>query len=86
MSDFLPELAGDAVLKASEPVSENAQEVKGIDYSKPESRNAHAKDIIAGMRTMGFQASSLAKACDIIDDMRSWRGKHISELEDRSSI
>lgn len=78
----IPGLAGDAVLKASDPVPEDARVVKGIDYSKPESRNARATDIIDGMRTMGFQASSVARACEIIDEMRSWRGKHIDELED----
>ena len=32
-----------------------------------------AKDLIKSMSTMGFQASSLSQACDIIDNMRSWR-------------
>ncbi|GMM44981.1 deoxyhypusine synthase [Pichia kluyveri] len=82
MSSAIPNLAGDAVLKASDPVPEGSLLVHGIDYSKPESRNARAKDIIEGMRTMGCQASSLAEACDIINEMRSWRGKHIDELEE----
>ncbi|KAG7889299.1 hypothetical protein KL905_002476 [Ogataea polymorpha] len=79
MSGF-PDLATDAVLKQSVPVPEHFQEVKGVDYSKPESRNARASDLIDSMKTMGFQGSSLAKACEIIDEMRTWRGKHISEL------
>lgn len=81
-NDAIPDLAGDAVLMASAPVPEDAKVVKGIDYSKPESRNARASDIVAGMKTMGFQASAVAEACDIIDEMRSWRGKHIDELEE----
>ncbi|ODV85079.1 hypothetical protein CANARDRAFT_235003 [[Candida] arabinofermentans NRRL YB-2248] len=82
MSGPLPGLATDAVLKASAPVPEHFEEVKGVDYSKPESRDAKATDLIKSMKTMGFQGSSLAKACEIIDDMRTWRGKHIDELEE----
>lgn len=78
----IPGLANEAVLKASDPIPEDSVVVKGIDYSKPESRNARASDIIDGMKTMGFQASSVAKACEIIDEMRSWRGKHIDELDE----
>ncbi|KAH3668744.1 hypothetical protein OGAPHI_002499 [Ogataea philodendri] len=81
MSGF-PDLATDAVLKQSVPVPEHFEKVRGVDYSKPESRNARASDLIASMKTMGFQGSSLAKACEIIDEMRSWRGAHISKLEE----
>ncbi|ODV96598.1 hypothetical protein PACTADRAFT_40284 [Pachysolen tannophilus NRRL Y-2460] len=82
MSDKLPDLATDAVFVNSVPVPEDAVEVKGIDYSKPEAFNSRAKDLIKGMKTMGFQASSLSEACDIIDEMRQWRGKHVDELEE----
>ncbi|GMM29214.1 deoxyhypusine synthase [Martiniozyma asiatica (nom. inval.)] len=78
----IPNLAAGAVLQASDPVPENTDTVKGINYSEASSRNARAKDIVDGMRTMGFQASSLSQACDIIDQMRSWKGKHIDELEE----
>lgn len=78
----IPNLANEAVLKASDPVPEGSELVHGIDYSKPSSRNATAKDIVEGMKNMGCQASSLAKACEIIEEMRAWRGKHIDELEE----
>jgi deoxyhypusine synthase len=78
----LPELLSDAVLKASVPVPDNFIEVKGIDYSKPEAVNMRATDLIKGMKTMGFQASSVAQGCEIIDEMRKWRGTHKSELEE----
>ncbi|CAI8508797.1 unnamed protein product [Pichia kudriavzevii] len=81
MSD-IPNLAGDAVLMKSDPVPEGSLPVFGIDYSKPESRNSTARDLIDGMRYMGIQASSVAEACNIIEEMRAWRGKHISELEE----
>lgn len=77
-----PGLANEAVFVSSDPVPEDAVEVTGIDYSKAESRNSTAKNLIKGMRNMGFQASSLSEACEIIDEMRQWRGKHIDELED----
>lgn len=78
----LPGLASDAVLKQSIPVPEDFQEVKGIDYSQDNAYNMRAKDLIKSMSTMGFQASSLSQACDIIDNMRSWRGKHKDTLEE----
>ncbi|ODV76561.1 deoxyhypusine synthase [Cyberlindnera jadinii NRRL Y-1542] len=78
----LPEILSDAVLKASVPVPDSFVEVKGIDYSKPEATNMRAVDLINGMKTMGFQASSVAKGCEIIDEMRKWRGKHKDELEE----
>lgn len=78
----LPDILSDAVLKASAPVPDSFVEVKGIDYSKPESVNMRATDLIKGMKTMGFQASSLAKGCEIIDEMRQWRGVHRDTLEE----
>jgi deoxyhypusine synthase len=63
-------------------VPEDFEEVKGIDYSQDNAYNMRAKDLIASMSTMGFQASSLSKACRIIDEMRSWKGKHKDELEE----
>lgn len=76
----LPVLASDAVLKQSAPVPEDFVEVKGIDYSKETAYNMRATDMISSMKTMGFQASSVGKACDIINGMRTWRGKHRDEL------
>ncbi|CDK25430.1 unnamed protein product [Kuraishia capsulata CBS 1993] len=82
MSGQLPGLAADAVLKTSVPVPADFKEVKGVDYSKPESRDMRATDLIKSMKTMGFQASNLSEACEIIDEMRSWRGKNLKDLED----
>ncbi|CCK68641.1 deoxyhypusine synthase KNAG_0B01990 [Huiozyma naganishii CBS 8797] len=77
----LPELLQDAVLKASVPVPEDFVEVHGIDYSKPEATDMRASDLVNSMKVMGFQASNLGKACDIIDNMRSWRGEHKDKLQ-----
>ncbi len=81
-NEKLPDILSDAVLKASVPVPEDFVEVKGIDYSKPESVNMRAKDLIKSMRTMGFQASSMGEGCEIIDEMRSWRGVYRDSLEE----
>ncbi|CCH45219.1 Deoxyhypusine synthase [Wickerhamomyces ciferrii] len=81
-NEKLPGLLSDAVLKASEPVPEDFVEVKGIDYSKEESVNMRARDLIKSMRNMGFQASSMGEGCEIIDEMRQWRGVHRDTLED----
>jgi len=81
-NEKLPDILSDAVLKASAPVPDDFVEVKGIDYSKPESENMRARDLIKSMRTMGFQASSMGEACEIIDEMRAWRGVHKDTLEE----
>lgn len=82
MSDKLPPLAADAVLKQSIEVPADFVKVAGVDYSKDAAYNSTATDLIGSMRNMGFQASSVATACDIINDMSLWRGKHIDELEE----
>jgi len=79
-SDKLPGLASDAVLKQSIPVPDSFVEIKGIDYSKDSAYNMKAVDLIESMKNMGFQASSVSQACEIINGMRSWRGKHIDSL------
>lgn len=75
MTNNNPDLANDAVLKPSVDISADAVPVSGIDYDKAENKNIHAADLIAGMRNMGYQASSLSKACEIIDEMRTWKGE-----------
>lgn len=82
MSDKLPPLAADAVLKHSVEVPEDFVKVSGVDYSQDAAYNSTATHLIDSMRNMGFQASSVASACDIINEMSLWRGKNISELEE----
>ncbi|CUM50503.1 Deoxyhypusine synthase [Debaryomyces fabryi] len=79
-SDKLPGLASDAVLKQSIPVPDSFVEIKGVDYSKDSAYNMKAVDLIDSMKNMGFQASSVSQACEIINSMRSWRGEHIDSL------
>lgn len=76
----LPPLATEAVLKQSIPVPDSFVEVKGMDYSQDKAYNLKATDLIDSMRTMGFQASSVAQACDIINEMSEWRGEKREDL------
>lgn len=68
-----PNLATDAVLKPSVSL-DDAVPVSGVDFEK--SPNISAFDLVEGMKNMGFQASNLGKACEIINEMRAWRGTH----------
>ncbi|PRT52848.1 Deoxyhypusine synthase [Wickerhamiella sorbophila] len=72
MSDT-PQLAADAVLKKSEAF--DGAVVDGIDFDADTAKNASARTLIDGMRTMGFQASGIARGAEIIDKMRTWEGK-----------
>ncbi|KAK9479600.1 Deoxyhypusine synthase [Lipomyces japonicus] len=75
MADKFPELATDAVLKHSDPVPAGATEVTGIDFNLPSSKNMRASDLVESMKRMGFQATSVGVAADVINQMRAWRGK-----------
>lgn len=72
MSEATPEIARDAVFKPSGDW--DGPIVSGIDFDRPECHDAPASRLVEGMKHMGFQASSVGKACEIIDAMRSWRG------------
>lgn len=64
-----PTGATDAVLKPSDPVPDTAVPVAGLDFDDFRGRNATAAEIVAAMSRMGFQASSLAQAVEIVDGM-----------------
>jgi len=68
-----PSLATDAVLKPSAPVSQEAQRVQGIDFDKYADHDVTVSELVGGMANMGFQATAIADAVRIINDMRSWR-------------
>ena len=75
-----PSQAKDAVLLQSEPVSEDAQQVKGINWAAlpPEHRSIIA-DFVGDLGQQGFQSSSIADAVQIINEMvrqlERWVGK-----------
>ena len=70
MDSAPPSKATDAVLVPSEPIPEDAPQVKGIDWTSlpPEQRTVIA-NFVNGMTSQGFQSSSIGDAIQIINDM-----------------
>lgn len=66
-----PTIAADAVLKPSDPVPEGMQQVSGLEFDDFRERDMTVTEMVAGMATMGFQASAVADAVRIINDMVS---------------
>lgn len=66
-----PSGATDAVLKPSEPVPADAQEVQGIDFNQYANRSITVEELIGGYSNMGFQATSVGEAVRIINGMVS---------------
>lgn len=64
-----PSGATDAVLKPSEPVPDGATEVQGIDFDNFADRSITVDELVAGMASMGFQATSVGEAVRIIEGM-----------------
>lgn len=68
-SDQAPAAATQAVLVQSDPIPEGAQQVNGIDFNHHAGGDLTVKQMIDGMTHMGFQASAVADAVRIINDM-----------------
>jgi deoxyhypusine synthase len=68
-----PSGATAAVLKPSDPVPQDSQQVQGLEFDDffSKGRNVSAAEMVEHFAHMGFQASSLGKAKDIIDGMVS---------------
>jgi deoxyhypusine synthase len=64
-----PTGAQDAVLKPSDPVPEGAVPVVGLDFDKFAGRNITAAEMVESMTNMGFQATSVGQAAQIINGM-----------------
>ena len=64
-----PSGATDAVLKPSEPIPDGATEVQGIDFDNYADRSITVDELVAGMASMGFQATSVGEAVRIIEGM-----------------
>lgn len=67
-SNLPPSAATDAVLVVSEEMPEGAQKVEELDFDDLEG-DITAEDLFRGMKYMGFQATSLADAVRIINEM-----------------
>jgi deoxyhypusine synthase len=64
-----PSKATDAVLLASDPVPEGVQKVHGVDFNAHHAADITAAELVDGMANMGFQASAVADAVHIINQM-----------------
>ena len=65
----LPSSVTDAVLVKSNEMPVGSQKVEELDFNKLAGRPITVDDLMSGMNNMGFQASSIAKAARIINDM-----------------
>lgn len=69
------EKAAAAVLVESEPMPEDAIKIAGIDFNSMQTKSRErgygitVDEIMSSMCTTGFQASSLGKAIDVIEQM-----------------
>ena len=59
----------DAVLKASDPVPQDATPVVGLDFDKHDERDITVAEMVASMTNMGFQATSVGQAASVINGM-----------------
>ncbi|CAL1701032.1 unnamed protein product [Somion occarium] len=79
-SSMVPSDASAAVLKPSEPMPEYAVHVEGPNFDDPIS----LQQLLDSYKRIGFQASSLGKAIDIVNKMRRWRLSDEPVAEDES--
>lgn len=61
--------ARDALFVRSDPMPSDAEQVRGVEFNSLHGRPIKVDDLIAGMTNTGFQASSVGKATQIINDM-----------------
>jgi deoxyhypusine synthase len=66
-----PSTATDAVLKPSQPVPKDSRVVHGVEFNKYSERDGGIKveELVGGMAGMGFQASAVAEAARIVEEM-----------------
>ena len=66
-----PFIATDAVLKPSVPLPADSKKVHGVEFNEFKDRDGGitAEELVRGMAGMGFQASAVADAVKIIEDM-----------------
>ena len=71
-----PSGATDAVLKPSDPVPEGAVPVKGLDFDAFADRNITVAELVENLANVGFQATSIGQAADIVNGMVGGRFFH----------
>ncbi|KAF8472096.1 Deoxyhypusine synthase-domain-containing protein [Kalaharituber pfeilii] len=75
-----PAAATGAVLAHSAPIPDDwkNRQVRGIDFNDFAGRDVTVSALVKGMERIGFQATNLSKACQLIDEMRTWRDPETS--------
>ncbi|CAE6407462.1 unnamed protein product [Rhizoctonia solani] len=76
----LPATAAAAVLVQSHPVPEDAVPIRGPNFDTPLDLNT----LLGGYERIGFQATSLGRAINIVNKMRTWRLSDEPLTEDES--
>ncbi|KAJ1311539.1 hypothetical protein OPQ81_010023 [Rhizoctonia solani] len=76
----LPAAAAAAVLVQSHPVPDDAVPIKGPNFDQPLDLNT----LLGGYERIGFQATSLGRAINIVNKMRTWRLSDEPLTEDES--
>ncbi|OOQ86232.1 Deoxyhypusine synthase [Penicillium brasilianum] len=71
--NFIPSVSTAAVLKKSIDMPHSAQKVEELNFDDFAGKSITVEDLINGTSSMGFQASSIAEAVRIINEMRAWR-------------
>ncbi|KAI9774834.1 MAG: Deoxyhypusine synthase [Geoglossum simile] len=76
-----PSTATNAVLKPSEPLPKGSRVVHGVDFNKYSERDdgIAVEELVGGMADMGFQASAVAEAARIVEEMRTWQDPETSK-------
>jgi deoxyhypusine synthase len=64
-----PSAATNAVLKPSVDMPDDARRIRGVDFNNYQDKDITVQDLVANMANMGFQATALAEAVRIIDEM-----------------
>ncbi|KAI9785478.1 MAG: Deoxyhypusine synthase [Geoglossum umbratile] len=76
-----PSAVTEAVLKPSEPLPEGSRSVHGVEFNKYRGRDCGVtvEELVGGMAEMGFQASAMAEAVRIVENMRTWQDPETSK-------
>ncbi|KJY00622.1 deoxyhypusine synthase like protein [Zymoseptoria brevis] len=74
-----PTGVADAVLKPSDPVPADAIPVKGLDFDAFKDRDITVAELVDHLKNVGFQATAIGQAVDIVNGMKDWRDPETNE-------
>lgn len=76
----IPTGASEAILKKSDEMPPGSQKVEELDFNKFTGRSITVDDLVEGMTNMGFQASSIGEAIQIINEMVRFKNLFLCSL------